>query len=155
MNWEIRIATSEDAPQIVDLIRLGIGERSFHNREVSTEDFLMYAFDKRMKGFDLLLCQTETEIVGYIDSLIGKRGVGRILGIYVKPEYRRKGIGEALIEEIIDKFTIGKCHKARLQVFADNQGAFRFYTKLNFVQEGYLQKDQEKRDAIIMSRFLE
>lgn len=113
----------------------------------------MIASDNREKGFELLLCQIETEIVGYIDALVGKWGVGHFLGIFVKPEYRRKGIGEKLLDNIMEKFSTSNCHKAKLEVFADNQGAIRFYSNLGFVQEGYLKKDEDKRDVIIMSRF--
>ncbi len=155
MDWHIRLATSEDASSIVDMIRMGIDERAFHNREVSVEGFLDWAFTNRQAGYDLFLCQIGNEVVGYIDYQVGRRGVGQITGIYVKPEHRRKGIGEILIEKAIDQFLLGDCHKARLKVFAYNQGAISFYSRCNFVQEGHLRKDEGKRDALIMSRFLD
>lgn len=155
MSLEISVASPKDVPSIVNLIRMGIKERAFHNREVSVEGYLEYAFDDRQKGFNLFICQIEDEIVGYIDSLVGRWGVGHISGIYVRPEHRRKGIGGLLMEKILDRFRMNDCHKARLEVFADDQGAIKFYSRYEFVQEGYLQKDQARRDIVIMSRFLE
>jgi len=155
MKWEIRKAAPEDTSDIVNLIKTGIEERAFHNREASTEGYFEYAFSNPPKGFNLFICQTEDEIVGYLDGLVGKWGVGYISGICVKPEHRRKGVGELLMEKILDRFLKADCHKARIEVFADNQGAVKFYSRCGFVQEGYLQKDEERRDIIIMSRFLE
>ncbi len=155
MYSEIRVATSDDVPYIVDLIRMGVEERTFHNRVISVKGFREYAFENRQKGFDMILYQIKNEIVGYMDSLVGNWGVGHILGIYVKPEHRRKGIGKMLMDKTLDEFMKSKCHKVRVEVFANNQGAIRFYLSLNFVQEGYLRKDEDKKDVIIMSRFLE
>ena len=152
---EIRVASPKDAPDIVGLIGMGIKERAFHNRAVSVEGYREYAFDDRQKGFHLFVCQKDDEIVGYIDALVGRWGVGHISGIYVRPEHRRKGIGELLLVKVLDQFRTNDCHKARLEVFADGQGAIKFYSRCDFVQEGYLRKDEAKRDVVIMSRFLE
>lgn len=149
------MATTEDVPYIVDLIRMGVEERTFHNRVISIEGFREYAFESRQIGYDLILYQIRNEIVGYMDSFVGNWGVGHILGIYVKPEHRRIGIGKKLMDKTLDEFLKSNCHKARVEVFTNNQGAIRFYTSLNFVQEGYLRKDEDKRDVIIMSKFLE
>ncbi|MFX1369907.1 MAG: GNAT family N-acetyltransferase [Promethearchaeota archaeon] len=155
MNWEIKVPTPEDAPDIVGLIRIGIEERAFHDRVISLEDALEYAFSSPPKGYNLFICLIENEIAGYIDGLVGKRGVGIVTGICVRPEHRRKGVGEQLMGRILDQFRLGECHKARTEVFADNQGAIRFYLRCDFIQEGYLKKDEGKRDVIIMGRFLE
>ncbi len=64
-----------------------------------------------------------------------RRGVGYILGIYVKPCYRKKGIGKNLINKTLSSFRKRGRHKARLEVFADNNSAIEFYTRLNFIQD--------------------
>jgi ribosomal protein S18 acetylase RimI-like enzyme len=155
MKGELRVATPEDAPGIVDLIRIGVKERAFHQRDPTPEGFTEFAFDSPPKGYHVLVYQLETGIAGYADSIVGKRGVRRVLGICVKPEYRRRGVGEKLFNKLMETFTENRCHKATLRAFADNQGAIDFYRSQRFVQEGYLKKDTEKRDAVIMSRLLE
>ncbi len=155
MNGELRVATPEDASGIVDLVRIGVKERAFHYREPSVEGFIEFAFSDPPEGFHIFVYQVETEIAGYVDSIAGKRGVGEVWGICVRPEYRRKGIGEKLFNKVMETFTENGCHKARLEAFAENQGAIDFYKRQNFIQEGYLKEDKEKRDAVIMSRFLE
>ena len=58
------------------------------------------------------------------------------------------------MEKTLDELKNKSCHKARLEVFANNHGAIDLYTCLNFVQEGYLREDEEKKDTVIMSKFL-
>ncbi|MBN2231049.1 MAG: GNAT family N-acetyltransferase [Candidatus Thorarchaeota archaeon] len=110
---------------------MGIKEKAFHNREVSDEGFLDWAFTNRQKGYDLFLWGEGLEALGYIDSIVGKWGVDYIAGIYVNPAYRNQGIGEALMERALDRFLVGDCHKAQLEVFADNKGAISFYFRLS------------------------
>ncbi len=155
MKGELRVATREDVSGIVELVRIGVKERVFHQREPSIEGYTEFAFDNPPKGFHVFVYQVENDIAGYADSVAGKRGVGEVWGICVGPEYRRKGIGENLFNKMMETFRASGCHKARLEVFADNQGAIGFYKSQNFIQEGFLRNDEERRDTIIMSRFLE
>ncbi|MEM3616317.1 MAG: GNAT family N-acetyltransferase [Candidatus Bathyarchaeia archaeon] len=149
----IREARIEDVPFIVDMIRSAADEGVFHPIVLSVEEFKNFAFENPPEGYLLLVYQIGDEIAGYADSR-ARRGVGHILGIYVKPRYRRKGVGKRLIGETLDSFRKRGCHKARLEVFADNHNAIEFYARLNFVQEGFLRQDEGKKDIIIMSKFL-
>ncbi|NHI90798.1 MAG: GNAT family N-acetyltransferase [Candidatus Thorarchaeota archaeon] len=155
MSMEIRTAIPKDASTIIDMVRMGIEEKAFHNRVVSVEGFLEYAFHNRGKGFNLFVCEIGDEIVGYMDSQMGRWGVGEISGVYVKPEHRKEGVGRALMKKTLDQFTLNNCHKARLEVFAENKGAVEYYNRLGFFQEGYFQNDEDRRDVIVVSKFLE
>jgi ribosomal protein S18 acetylase RimI-like enzyme len=152
----IRKARIEDAPTIVGMIRNGSDEDVFYSRRDSVEEqiegFKRYAFDNRPKGYEVLVHQTENTIEGYVDYQV-KRGVGHILGIYVERDYRRKGVGKRLMKKALEDFKRLECHKARLEVFAHNAGAISLYEHLGFKQEGFLHKDEEKKDVIILSRF--
>ena len=127
-------------------------EGVFHSCNLSLEEqrkeFRKYAFENRPVGYQILVYQIGSTAVGYVDYQV-KRGVGHILGIYVKQSYRRTGMGKAL-----DDFKKRGCHKTRLQVLAHNHGAINCYKHLNFVQEGFLRKDEEKKDTVITSKFL-
>ena len=153
----IRKARIEDALAIVCMIRSGCDEGIFYSRADSLEEqveaFRKYAFESRTKGYEILVHQTINRIEGYVDYQV-KRGVGHFLGIYVKQDYRRKGIGKRLVKKALEDFKKLGCHKARLEVFAPNARAISLYEHLGFKREGFLRKDEEKKDVIIMSRFL-
>jgi len=153
----IREARIEDIPMIVEMIRAGSSEGVFHSRNLSLEEqregFRKYVFENRPVGYQILVYQIGSTTVGYVDYRV-RRGVGHILGIYVKRSYRRRGIGKRLIGRALDDFKKGGCHKTRLEVFAYNHGAMNFYKHFNFVQEGFLHEDEEKKDTVIMSKFL-
>lgn len=66
-----------------------------------------------------------------IDQVAGQRYT-HIFLLYVKPEYRRQGIGSALIERA-QQWAISRRDRALgLQVFATNQPALNLYTSLGF-----------------------
>lgn len=50
--------------------------------------------------------------------------------LYVKPDYRRHGFGQKLIESVINKAKVDKCKKVRWQVSKWNQNAIDFYKSL-------------------------
>ena len=153
----VREARVQDAMAIVDMIRAGSNEGVFHSQAFSLEEqreaFRKNAFKERSQGYQVLVSQVGSRIVGYIDYRV-RRGVGHVLGIYVKQGYRRQGIGKGLMRKTLDDFKRKGCHKTRLEVFAHNYGAIEFYRYFGFAQEGFLHKDEEKKDEIIMSKFL-
>ena len=152
----IREARVDDVPDVVDMIRAGSEEGMFHSQDLSLEEqrksFRKYAFEERSTGYQFLVCQVGGIIVGYIDYRV-RRGVGHILGIYVKQSYRRKGFGKQLMEKALVEFRKKGCHKTRLEVFAHNEPAIEFYRHLGFDQEAFLPKDEEKKDTMILSKF--
>jgi ribosomal protein S18 acetylase RimI-like enzyme len=139
------------------MMRAASDEGIFHSRNLSEreqrERLKEYAFRNRPEGYQILVYQLRKAIVGYVDYQV-KRGVGQILGIYVKQNLRSKGLGKKLMQKVLDDLEKKGCHKARLEVFAHNHGAIGFYQHEGFVQEGFLRKDEEKRDIAIMSKFL-
>ena len=156
-NDVIREARVEDVPAIVDMIRAGSNEGVFHSQAFSLEEqkeaFKKNAFEERPEGYQVLVSQVGSRIVGYIDYRV-RRGVGHVLGIYVKQAYRKQGVGKGLVRKVLNDFKRKGCHKTRLEVFAQNCGAIQFYKYFGFAQEGFLHKDEEKKDEIIMSKFL-
>jgi ribosomal-protein-alanine N-acetyltransferase len=74
--------------------------------------------------------------------------------IAVAPHAQRKGIGEALLVEMLDEATRRGCPHVDLEVRADNAAAQRLYERHGFVQiavrRGYYQPSNV--DAIVMRR---
>ena len=79
-------------------------------------------------------------------------GEAQIYNIAVAPEFRREGIGEALLRHMIAKAEDDGCELVTLEVRGGNEAAMALYTKLGFREvgrrKGYYSKGGE--DAVLM-----
>lgn len=95
------------------------------------------------------------------DEPVGFAGVQIILdeayitNIAVKKEFRRKGIGQALLTAITAHCT--NCRFVTLEVRVSNSAAIRLYEKFSFVSQGIRKGfySHPNEDANIMTLFLE
>jgi ribosomal protein S18 acetylase RimI-like enzyme len=89
------------------------------------------------------------EVIGWCDvrpmKLKGFTHCGR-LGMGVRKDYRRRGIGERLVRRTISRAREKGVERVELEVFASNVAAIRLYEKVGFVTEG-LKKRARKIDA--------
>jgi len=80
------------------------------------------------------------------------------LGTFVLPEYRRRGIGQALTEATLTFCREQSYEKLVIYVRASNQGAQAFYRKMGFSSIGVLTRqvkiDEQYDDEIVMEMFL-
>jgi len=91
-------------------------------------------------------------------NLVGYAGAWQIIDeahittIAIAPEYRRKNIGEALLNKIIDGCYENKMKYITLEVRVSNIAAIKLYEKYGFkslgTRKGYYQNNNE--DALIM-----
>ena len=74
-----------------------------------------------------------------LDRYGGRRSHAAGLGMGVHDDHRGKGIGTALLREIIDAADQWlRIERLELTVFADNLRAIRLYERFGFEQEGFL-----------------
>jgi ribosomal-protein-alanine N-acetyltransferase len=106
----------------------------------------------KVKVRDRFIVAQKEGIMGYaISEVRGTRG--HIISMAVTPEYRRAGIGEALLQETIKRLG-SKIEEIYLEVSAGNEAAIRLYEKFSFKRTG------ERRtryypggeDALIMAK---
>jgi GNAT superfamily N-acetyltransferase len=64
------------------------------------------------------------------DPFAGRADIGRLRRVYVRPAWRRKGIGKALVIALIDE---ARFNFAAVRLRAANSGAARLYETLGFV----------------------
>lgn len=110
---------------------------------------------------------TRNDSAIYLVAVVGERIVGyagiwiildegHITNIGVDPAYRRRGIGEGLLNELTRLAVARGVDALTLEVRVSNAGAQALYTKLGFeprgIRKGYYQDDKE--DALIMWREL-
>jgi putative acetyltransferase len=81
------------------------------------------------------------------------------LGIAVAVDWRRRGVGSALLEECLRWARSVGVHKVMLSVFPHNLPAIALYRRFGFVQEGrlvaYSRKSYGYEDELLMSLWVE
>lgn len=82
-------------------------------------------------------------------------GEGQITNIAVHPNCRGKGLGNKLMEALINNMNTWNCNSLTLEVRNSNIIAKKLYSKYGFIEEGirknyYHNDDGTKEDAIIM-----
>lgn len=81
-----------------------------------------------------LVAELEGKIVGYVIAGIRWLTVGHVLAIAVDPDYRKRGIGSALMKEVFRRFQKRGATLVRLEVRKSNIEAIKFYRALGFVE---------------------
>lgn len=94
-------------------------------------------------------CREEKAGYGEIRMVAGE---AQIYNIAIAPEFRREGIGEALLRHMINKAEEEGCTLVTLEVRGGNDAAMSLYRKLGFREvgrrKGYYAKGGE--DAVLM-----
>ncbi len=93
------------------------------------------------------------KIAGYVGSQ-SVLGWADMMNLAVDPEYRRMGIGENLVTELINKLKDNQVTCLTLEVRLSNAAAIALYTKLGFLEvgrrPGYYHNPRE--DALILRK---
>ena len=94
-----------------------------------------------------------SQVAGYIGSQT-VMDEADMMNLAVKPEYRRMGVAENLICQLISRLKENNVTCLTLEVRASNAPAISLYTKLNFVEAGrrpgYYHNPKE--DALILRK---
>lgn len=100
-----------------------------------------------------IVAEIENTVVGYAGlwSIVDE---GHITNVAVHPNFRKKGIGEALVKVILDNSIRNGLKSHTLEVRFSNEAAIRLYEKMGFKAAGLRKKYYEDNgeDAIIMWR---
>lgn len=102
-----------------------------------------------------LVAEDNGQIAGYIGSQSVLDGAD-VMNLAVSPSYRRQGIGQALIKELVEHLRQRDIIALLLEVRVSNTPAIALYEKLGFVQAGrrprYYRNPRE--DALILRKEL-
>lgn len=100
-----------------------------------------------------VVAEDNGKVAGYIGSQT-VLGEADMMNLAVHPDYRRQGIGEQLVLELIQRLQEQGSHILLLEVRASNAPAISLYEKLGFIQVGrrpnYYYKPKE--DALILRK---
>jgi len=81
-----------------------------------------------------LIAEDDGHAVGFVFCVLGDRGrhTAHVTDIYVRPEARRRGIGRALLAELIEPARGADLAHVSLEVLVRNSEARRLYERLGF-----------------------
>ena len=100
-----------------------------------------------------LVAEEDGEIAGYVGSQT-VMDESDMMNVAVHPDYRRKGIAEKLVMELVEALKKRDSRCLTLEVRASNEPARALYEKLGFVQVG-LRKNyyrNPREDALILRK---
>ena len=100
-----------------------------------------------------LVAMDEETVAGYIGSQ-SVEGESDMMNVAVHPDYRRRGIGEALVAKLVAALGEKGNHSLSLEVRVSNDPAIALYKKMGFSQVGrrpnYYRNPKE--DALILRK---
>lgn len=144
----------------IRLEALRVESNAFGSSHEEEEKFLPERWKERIGS--MLFCIEDDVPVGMISYLIRNRIKTRdgadIFSVYVKPEYRGRGIGDMLVKEALSKISENKeVVKVVLSVVSSQESAVRLYEKNGFTRVGVLRSELKDGDLlydeVIMEKF--
>jgi len=124
---KIRLLTTEDYESVYDLWTntKGMGMRSLDDSYEGIEKFL------KRNPTTSFVAEVDNQVVGVI--LCGHDGRrGYIYHTAVNPDYRRNGLGEALVSAALESLKKEGINKAALVVFSTNDIGNKFWESIGF-----------------------
>ena len=134
----IRPATLKDASLLTTLIReLAEYDRLSHEAAVTEEDIARDGFGPNPK-FRAIIAESDGQVAGYAvffefySSFQGRAGLF-LDDLFVRPDFRKHGIGKALLAHVAGVAWKERYFCMRWEVLDWNTQAIEFYTKLGAV----------------------
>jgi GNAT superfamily N-acetyltransferase len=145
--------------ELLDRVKPLWEELNVHHRMHSpyfADRFAHFTFDQRMGGLlskahagalriDLVIDNCTSSDVGYCMTTLDGEGVGEVESLYLEPEYRKFGLGDALMERALTWLTDRGAKKTILGVAWGNEEVLGFYARYGFYPRTIIleQKPQE------------
>ncbi len=158
---EIKIIELSDS-HLVDLHKIytspDVVKNTFSSKDISIEEMKKRFINDKRKCFVAL--NKKNKVVGCALITFGsnKRKHCADFLVFVKKDFRKKGIGKQLIEHLIKYSRIMKLLRLELGVFSDNKPAILLYKNIGFEVEGVKKKallrNKKYYDEILMVKFL-
>ena len=143
---DLRTMTENDIPRVSELERMIFTDP--WSEKVYRETFAI-------EGVEYVVaveCANDREEIVGAAGVRNIVGTGEITNVMVLPGYRRRGIAERMVRELIVRGKALGAEEFTLEVRAGNDTAIRLYERLGFVSEGIRPDfyNNPKEDAVIM-----
>ena len=141
----IEIMTEKHVAQVADIEKICFGSAAWSEKSVASELTNPLAL--------WLVAVEDDQVAGYVGSQTVCNETD-MMNVAVHPEFRRQGIGEKLVEQLVAQLKRISSHALMLEVRASNAPAIGLYEKMGFQQVG-LRKNyyrDPKEDALILRK---
>ena len=131
----IRPAEEKDASDIIKLIKELADYEKLSDMVVVSEDDIMKVVFGKDKFVEILIAEYEGNFAGQalffnnFSTFLGKPGI-YLEDLVVRPKYRGKGIGKALLQKIIDLAKERNYGRVEWSVLDWNEPAIKFYKNI-------------------------
>lgn len=139
-----REARADDFAALLRLLEQ-MDESMYGSRAIAAESDLSARYEALLVDLDqrLLLVEDGDRLVGsahlivlrHFDRHLLRSGI--VDGVVVDPEYRRKGVGAALMQAVAEAARQAGCYKLALTSNLARAGAHRFYGRLGWKRSHY------------------
>ncbi len=153
----IRKSTPLDGPRILEIYEAGIqtGIATFETKAPSWEEW-----DQKFLAACRLVMVEEQVVIGWAAlSAVSKRAVYRGVAevtIYVDPNFQGRGVGKALLQELIVQSEAAGFWTLQASIFKENAASIRLHLGAGFREVGYrervAQRDGVWKDNLLLER---
>ena len=142
---EIVNMTGAHVAQVAELERICFGTEAWSEKSVASE------LENELALW--LVAAENDRVLGYVGSQT-VMGETDMMNVAVHPEFRRRGVAEALVTELVARLKVLGSRCLALEVRASNESARKLYEKLGFAMAG-LRKNyyrNPREDALILRK---
>jgi len=132
---EIRSATAEDVPQLLEMVRELAEFERLSDQVVATEEDYHRALFGESPAAEALVAEWEGQPIGYaiffttFSTFTGRPGLW-LEDLYVRPDNRRRGLGTRLLREVAEMAGERGAGRLEWSVLDWNREAIELYEKL-------------------------
>lgn len=143
----------EEKPDVAKLLAIYWKERGMPQYDQEwAEGYLSEGHGKEIVKDEFFVHKEGGEVIGAISLITDVSGAAEIRDMVVKPEFREKGYGTKMLQELTELAKERKIRKLFAFVFPQLE---HLYASAGFEKEGVLKSHfKEGEDLAIMSRFL-
>lgn len=134
---EIREAKKGDYQELIELFNDFVGDKRYINKgsdsfEEVLDDPSCFVYVAEEKG----------KLVGFVTFSVRRvirypKPIAEIDELFVSPGYRRKGLGNKLVEVVLDKVSELGCYRVFIETHYKHKGAHKLYESMEFTNYGY------------------
>jgi GNAT superfamily N-acetyltransferase len=134
-QFTIRPATHQDVPLILDLIKELAEYERLSSEVVATEAGLTAALFGNSARAHALIAYSGADPVGFavyfynFSTFLGRAGL-YLEDLFVRPAWRRHGVGRRLLRELAERAVAEGCGRLEWSVLDWNEPAIRFYRSI-------------------------